>query len=344
MCAYDVFLSHSSNDETVVEELARRLRGDGLSLFLDKWDLVPGKPWQEALEKALDDSHTCAVFLGKKLGPWQKEEMRTALDERVRNGDFRVIPVLLPGARRPSEKNLPRFLRRLTWVDFRGGPGDDDAFHRLVCGIRGTPPDDRSTQAWAPPYSAKFLPRHFFVGLMAIITGLAVVLFSQRFHWLPWIFHRDARPIMRILPGEDLIALLPSNKNPGKPEYDLIITLAGGNHRIEEFELKLLCMGRERDHVKSKCGNGESHKLLEEYLKKVEELPGDFSDRLDYWWQGARIVELPVLDDDGRSIRFELQSRNDSHKVSLAYHPYAAKPSAETVDVYLSEPKFIETE
>jgi hypothetical protein len=31
--------------------------------FLDKWHLIPGDPWQEALEEALDASRTCAVFL-----------------------------------------------------------------------------------------------------------------------------------------------------------------------------------------------------------------------------------------------------------------------------------------
>ena len=119
MTTYDVFLSHASDDKPTVEALARRLREDGVTPFLDKWHLVPGEPWQEALEDALESSRTCAVFVGAKLGPWQNEEMRDALDERTRNADFRVIPVLLPGALMPGD--LPRFLRRLTWVDFSAG-------------------------------------------------------------------------------------------------------------------------------------------------------------------------------------------------------------------------------
>jgi hypothetical protein len=58
---YDVFLSHNSTDKPAVEALARRLSDEaGLSPFLDKWHLVPGEPWQEALEEALDKSRTCA--------------------------------------------------------------------------------------------------------------------------------------------------------------------------------------------------------------------------------------------------------------------------------------------
>ncbi len=69
---YDVFLSHNSADKDAVIVLARRLRDEmGLMPFLDKWHLVPGQPWQEALESALDHSRTCAVFLGPNgIGPW----------------------------------------------------------------------------------------------------------------------------------------------------------------------------------------------------------------------------------------------------------------------------------
>jgi protein-tyrosine-phosphatase len=143
---YDVFLSHQSGDKPQVEALAARLEDDeGVKPFLDKWHLIPGEPWQEALEEALNRSRTCAVFLGPGgLGPWENEEMRAALDERVRNKSFRVIPVLLPGAEPKDEKTLPRFLSRLTWVDFRRGLEDPETFRRLVAGIRGLPPGRQS--------------------------------------------------------------------------------------------------------------------------------------------------------------------------------------------------------
>jgi hypothetical protein len=78
---YDVFLSHNSQDKPAVELLARRLTDEaGLCPFLDKWHLVPGEPWQEALEEALDQSRTCAVFIGPRgISPWEHEEMRLAL-------------------------------------------------------------------------------------------------------------------------------------------------------------------------------------------------------------------------------------------------------------------------
>jgi WD40 repeat protein len=139
---YDVFLSHNSQDKPAVEILARRLTDEAsLRPFLDKWHLVPGEPWQEALEEALDQSRTCAVFVGPRgISPWEHEEMRAGIEQRVADRTFRVIPVLLPGAERGKRGRLPAFLKRATWVEFRETLDDPDAFHRLVAGIKGLPP------------------------------------------------------------------------------------------------------------------------------------------------------------------------------------------------------------
>jgi len=165
---YDVFLSHHSSDKQQVEKLAVRLEDEArLKPFLDKWHLTPGAPWQEELEDALDRSATCAVFLGANgLGAWENEEMRSALDDRVRNKGFRIIPVLLPQADTKDPKTLPRFLRRLTWVDFRAGLDDNEAFQRLVAGIRGVAPGRRpadSNSVVTPPRGYREIFSSIFV-------------------------------------------------------------------------------------------------------------------------------------------------------------------------------------
>ena len=68
--------------------------------------------------------------------------MRAALEHRISGsrGKFSVIPVLLPEAQRPQDRDLPMFLKRMTWVDFQKGFNDDEAFRRLVCGVRGLAP------------------------------------------------------------------------------------------------------------------------------------------------------------------------------------------------------------
>ena len=76
------------------------------------------------------------------FGPWQHEEMRAALEHRVGDsrGKFPVIPVLLPAAERPQDHDLPMFLKRMAWAEFPKDLDDEQAFHRLVCGIRGISP------------------------------------------------------------------------------------------------------------------------------------------------------------------------------------------------------------
>ncbi|MFX1554489.1 MAG: TIR domain-containing protein [Promethearchaeota archaeon] len=193
---YDVFLSHNSDDKPAVEYLAQRLRQEAeLKPFLDKWHLVPGEPWQEALEEALDQSRTCAVFLGPGgLSPWENEEMRSALETRVREPAFRVIPVLLPDTQMPEKRELPRFLRRLTWVDFRGGLDDADAFDRLVSGIKGIAPGPPGEVK--PPVEA--VPPNPFVPWRGRLTDEA--LFYGR--------ERELRELTQLVASRQSVSLL----------------------------------------------------------------------------------------------------------------------------------------
>jgi hypothetical protein len=142
---YDVFLSHNSKDKPSVEWLAAKLTDQsGLTVFLDVWNLVPGDPWQEDLENALAASRTVAVFLGPAgISGWHNEELRNALSTRVGNSGRRVIPVLLPDTPMPEDDEIPAFLQCLTWVDFCNGLDDEEAFHRLVAGIKGEAPGRR---------------------------------------------------------------------------------------------------------------------------------------------------------------------------------------------------------
>jgi hypothetical protein len=140
---YHVFLSHNGADKPAVEDLASRLRREGIEPWFDIWNLVPGEPWQPAIEQALKDCDSCAVFIGPSgISPWQHEEMRAAISQRVQetSGKFRVIPVRLPGATRPQRSSLPAFLAATTWVEFPNTLDDAEAFRRLVCGIQGIEP------------------------------------------------------------------------------------------------------------------------------------------------------------------------------------------------------------
>ena len=179
---FDVFLSHNSKDKPAVETIAHKLQATyGLKCWLDKWNLIPGEPWQEALEDALDDCQTVAVFVGPNtVSPWENEEMRSALEVRVHDKTRRVVPVLLSGAPDNRDLKLPRFLTRLTWVDFRTSLDDVDALYRLYCGITGKAPGAPAGEIkpdvskGLPPGSYIPFPRNAtFVGREADLEKLA---------------------------------------------------------------------------------------------------------------------------------------------------------------------------
>lgn len=131
---FDVFLSHNSDDKPLVRDLAERLEQRGVRVWLDEKQLIPGRPWQEELERILTTCKSAAVLVGPSgLGSWQARETRLSLAEFVNRG-LPVIPVLLPGA--TSQPELPAFLRQFTWVEFRQGM-QGEQLDRLVWGITG---------------------------------------------------------------------------------------------------------------------------------------------------------------------------------------------------------------
>ena len=116
---FDVFISYNNDDKETVEVIAEELRKRDITVWFDKWELIPGQPWQESLEYIVKTARSAAVFVGKDgIGPWQNREMRGCLNEFVER-NLPVIPVLLPNAKDLPE--LPIFLKQFTWVDLRSG-------------------------------------------------------------------------------------------------------------------------------------------------------------------------------------------------------------------------------
>ncbi len=133
MTDFDVFLCHHAADKPAIRRIAQRLRERGLLPWLDEAELIPGRSWQEELERQISNIRAAAVFVGPSgFGPWQNRELRAFLNEFAERG-CPVIPALLPEATAPA---LPVFLKGLTWVDLRAA----DGFERLIWGITGRKP------------------------------------------------------------------------------------------------------------------------------------------------------------------------------------------------------------
>jgi nucleotide-binding universal stress UspA family protein len=134
---YDIFLSYASGDREAVISVAEALKDLGVSAWMDVWDLVPGQPWQEQLERAVEDIPCAAVFMGPSgQGPWQEREIRAYINRFVGHEAKSVMPVLLPGV--AEEPGLPTFLSEFQWVDMRGFSAENrEPLRNLLAGILG---------------------------------------------------------------------------------------------------------------------------------------------------------------------------------------------------------------
>ncbi len=129
---YDVFLSHNSQDKPAVRELAERLKGDGLRVWLDEWVIRPGDSIPLAIEQGLERSRTLILFMSRNAfaSDWVTLERHTALFRDPTSQQRRFVPLLL------EDCEISDTLRQFAYVDWRGR--DQKQYERLlaVCGGR----------------------------------------------------------------------------------------------------------------------------------------------------------------------------------------------------------------
>jgi WD40 repeat protein len=135
---FHVFVSHNSKDKPQVEQIAEHLLEDyGINPWLDIWALPGGVDWYEEIQKALDSCSTCLVVLGEfGWGKFHKEEALKAISCMENSANFRVIPVLLPGAKEEDMLVFADLFDKRERIDFRDNLDNQDEYLRMVAGIK----------------------------------------------------------------------------------------------------------------------------------------------------------------------------------------------------------------
>ena len=84
---YDVFLSHSHQDKTVVLRLAERLKSDGLRVWLDAFEMKPGDMTVPSIEKGLKESQVTLLIMSRSslVYGWTKFERNTVMSRDPSN-------------------------------------------------------------------------------------------------------------------------------------------------------------------------------------------------------------------------------------------------------------------
>ncbi len=106
---FDVFLSHSSKDKTVVRDLANRLRKDGLRVWFDEWVLKPGDNIPHKIEQGLEQSRVLVFCMSANAfgSDWSELEASTFRFRDPLNKERRFIPVRLDDT--PIKGSLAQF-------------------------------------------------------------------------------------------------------------------------------------------------------------------------------------------------------------------------------------------
>ena len=107
---YDVFLSHSSKDKTVVRAVAERLRSDGLRVWLDDWEIGPGDSIPAKIEDGLEHSRVLVLCMSVNAfgSEWAQLEAGTFRFRDPLNKERRFIPLRLDDV--PIKGSLAQFL------------------------------------------------------------------------------------------------------------------------------------------------------------------------------------------------------------------------------------------
>ena len=173
-----IFLSYERSDQVAVERLYHMLKGAGHDPWLDKYDILPGERWREAIQKAVAK---CDFFLAcvskksiDKRGVLQTE-IRYALKhfEEKLAGDIFLIPVRL------EEVDLPEQLADIQWVDWFA----KDGWNRLRKAIesQGFPGIDKAPTPAQDRWKAV---RSLRQPIFDLITPSYIL--DNTFHFLDW--------------------------------------------------------------------------------------------------------------------------------------------------------------
>ena len=127
-----VFLSHASDDkERFVLNFATKLRGEGIDVWLDKWEMLAGDSLVEKIfEEGIKESKTFVIVLSKNSvnKTWVKEELNAGIVKRI-DGKCKVIPVVI------DDCEVPEALKSTLWIKINDLNNYETEFNQIVNAI-----------------------------------------------------------------------------------------------------------------------------------------------------------------------------------------------------------------
>lgn len=127
-----VFVSYTTIDRAVAEQVATKLISSGIDVWLDSWEVRAGDSLSDRIADGLGEADGLVLVLSSASSEslWVKEELRAALTRRVARGtQFRIVPILL------DDSEVPLFLRDYRYV--RWHPDSNRALFEIQAAFTG---------------------------------------------------------------------------------------------------------------------------------------------------------------------------------------------------------------
>ena len=131
-----VFLSFQSPDRTIALSLKRAIEAalPGAEVFVDQTHLRYGHLWQPSLFDAIAKAQAFLILVSHRAGDWQKFEYYEALDRRVKNDAFVLLPVIIADRAKGPAANLPG-LAQMHWIESTE-PTAPDPLAKIVAALQ----------------------------------------------------------------------------------------------------------------------------------------------------------------------------------------------------------------
>jgi hypothetical protein len=110
------FICHSSKDHAFVNKLAKRLKKEGVDVWIDDWEIKVGDSIMEKINEGLENSSFFVIVLSKnsRNSDWVHRELNATLMRQIVKKDVKILPLLL----QIQAKALPMLLQDIRAVKF----------------------------------------------------------------------------------------------------------------------------------------------------------------------------------------------------------------------------------
>jgi hypothetical protein len=142
---HDIFISHSTRDKQITDQICRHLEKEGIRCWIAPRDILPGRDWPAAIVDAITQSSLMLLVFSEHANDSAQiyREIGVASEERVPVVPFRIQDI------QPS-KNLRYFLSTPHWLDALPPPATDHLEY-LTDTLRRLLPDTKPAQEIETP-------------------------------------------------------------------------------------------------------------------------------------------------------------------------------------------------